>query len=85
MEIIKSLSQRILDYGHSSLSINLSYDIDDRTSEFLSCDRVHTHNEHTSINEIVSWYNYLENQGYKNIYFIGHSEEHLMSFKQWLL
>ena len=73
MEIIKSLSQRILDYGHSSLSINLSYDIDNRASEFLSCDRVHTHNEHTSINEIVSWYRYLENQDYKNIYFIGHS------------
>ena len=73
MEIIKSLSQRILDYGHSSLSINLSYDIDNRTSEFLSCDRLHTHNERRSINEIVSWYKYLENQNYKNIYFIGHS------------
>ncbi|MEK9793590.1 MAG: hypothetical protein VW416_02930, partial [Gammaproteobacteria bacterium] len=73
MEIIKSLSQKIFDYGHSSLSINLSYDIDNRASEFLSCDRVHTHNEHTSIDEIVSWYRYLENQDYKNIYFIGHS------------
>ncbi len=73
MEIIKSLSQKIYDYGYSSLSINLSYDIDNRASEFLSCDRVHTHNEHTSINEIVSWYRYLENQDYKNIYFIGHS------------
>ena len=73
MEIIKSLSQKIYDYGYSSLSINLSYDIDNRASEFLSCDRVHTHNEHTSIDEIVSWYRYLENQDYKNIYFIGHS------------
>ena len=71
MEIIKSLSQKILDYGHSSLSINLSYDIDDRTSEFLSWTGYIIMN--ISINEIVSWYKYLENQGYKNIYFIGHS------------
>ena len=52
MEIIKSLEQRILIEGHDVLSINLSYDINNRNDSFLSCDIKHTHSEYESVREL---------------------------------
>ncbi len=73
MEIITSLSNRLYEEGFDTLSINLSYGINNRESTFLSCDIKHQHNEHESINEIITWYNYLLDKGYQEINFIGHS------------
>ncbi len=73
MEIISSLSSRLYENGYDTLSINLSYGINNRENTFLPCDIRHQHNEHDSIGEIVSWYKYLLLKGYKEINFIGHS------------
>ena len=73
MEIIQSLASRLYEEGHNVLIINLSYGIDKREDRFLDCDIQHNHNEHQSVREIVKWYEYLENRGYKKINFIGHS------------
>ena len=73
MEIIKSLEQRILIEGHDVLSINLSYDINNRNDSFLSCDIKHTHSEYESVREIINWYEYLLSKNYKKISLVGHS------------
>ena len=73
MEIISSLSERLYEEGHDTLSINLSYGINNREDTFLPCDIKHQHNEYESISEIITWYNYLLLKGYKEINFIGHS------------
>ncbi len=73
MEIIKSLEEKIILNGHDVLSINLSYGVTNRDDSFLSCDIKHTHNEHESVREIISWYQYLLSKNYKKIIFVGHS------------
>ena len=73
MEIITSLSDRLHEEGYDTLSINLSYGINNREDTFLSCDIKHQHNEYDSISEIITWHNYLLSRGYKEINFIGHS------------
>jgi alpha/beta superfamily hydrolase len=73
MEIIQSLTSRLHSEGYDVLTINLSYGIDKREDKFLDCNIKHNHNEHQSVKEIVKWYKYLENKGYKKINFIGHS------------
>ena len=73
MEIIRSLEQKILLNGHDVLSINLSYGVNNRNDGFLSCDIEHIHNEHKSVREIISWYQYLLSKNYKKITFVGHS------------
>ena len=73
MEIIKSLEEKIILNGHDVLSVNLSYGVTNRDDSFLSCDIKHTHNEHESVTEIISWYQYLLGKNYKKIIFVGHS------------
>jgi pimeloyl-ACP methyl ester carboxylesterase len=73
MEIIQTLSSRLYEEGHDILSINLSYGFSNRRDDFLACDINHNHNEHESVEEIITWYNYLITRGYDQINFIGHS------------
>ncbi len=73
MEIIEKLSQKIHDLGHDVLSINLSYGISARGSNFLSCDIEHRHNEHDSVKEIILWHKFLLSRNYSEIHLLGHS------------
>jgi poly(3-hydroxyalkanoate) synthetase len=73
MEIIQTLSSRLFEEGHDILSINLSYGFSNRHDDFLACDINHNHNEHESVEEIITWYKYLIKKGYNQINFIGHS------------
>ena len=74
MEVIDSLAKKIASEGHDVLTINLSYNIDDRNDDFLSCDILHNHNEHDSVNEIIVWYKFLLSKNkYKDISLVGHS------------
>tara|TARA_Y100000768_G_scaffold151561_1_gene113317 strand:+ start:119 stop:1099 length:981 start_codon:yes stop_codon:yes gene_type:complete len=73
MEVITSLRDRLYDEGYDTLTINLSYGINRRNDTFLPCDIKHEHNEHQSVREIINWYDYLSDKGYKEIIFIGHS------------
>ena len=73
MEIIETLSTRLYEEGYDVLSINLSYGFNNRKDDFLTCDIKHKHSEYESVDEIVTWYNYLNKRGYEQINFIGHS------------
>jgi pimeloyl-ACP methyl ester carboxylesterase len=73
LELISSLRDSLLDNGLDSLTINLSYGINDRVNDFLSCDIEHKHKQSGSQYEIKLWYEYIKKIGYKKIYLIGHS------------
>ena len=73
LELISSLRDSLLDNGLDSLTINLSYGINDRVNDFLSCDIEHKHKQSDSQYEIKLWYEYIKKIGYKKIYLIGHS------------
>ena len=73
LELITSLRDSLLANGVDSLTINLSYGIDNRANDFLSCDIEHRHKQSNSQHEIKLWYEYIKKIGYEKIYLIGHS------------
>ena len=73
LEIITMLRDSLLENGVDSLTINLSYGINNRTNDFLSCDIEHKHKQSNSQDEIKLWYEYIKKIGYEKIYLIGHS------------
>ena len=73
LELMTSLRDSLLENNLDSLTINLSYDISNRVSDFLPCDIEHHHKQSHSQKEIKTWYQYLIKMGYKKIYLIGHS------------
>ena len=73
LELISSLRESLLDIGIDSLSINLSYGVEDRNNDFLPCDIHHQHTVKDSLDEIKLWYNFISNKGYTKLYLIGHS------------
>jgi hypothetical protein len=73
LELISSLRESLLDIGIDSLSINLSYGVEDRNNDFLPCDIHHQHTVKDSLDEIKLWYKFISNKGYTKLYLIGHS------------
>ena len=73
LELIKSLANSFLENNIDSLTVNLSYGIDNRENNFLPCDIEHKHSKSKSINEIELWLKYLKSKGYQKIFLIGHS------------
>jgi hypothetical protein len=73
LELVTSLGLSLLENNIDSLSINLSYGINNRQNDFFPCDIEHTHLESDSIDEIKGWFDYIKSLGYKKIYLIGHS------------
>ncbi len=73
LELISSLRESLLDIGIDSLSINLSYGVEDRNNDFLPCDIHHQHTVKDSLDEINLWYKFISNKGYTKLYLIGHS------------
>ena len=73
LELITSLRDSLLANGVDSLTINLSYGIDNRANDFLSCDIEHRHKQSNSQYEIKLWYEHIKKIGYEKIYLIGHS------------
>ena len=73
LELITSLRDSLLDNGLDSLTINLSYGINNRVNDFLPCDIEHKHKQSNSQREIKLWHEYIEKIGYEKIYLIGHS------------
>lgn len=66
------LQKNLAAEGVSSLAINLSLGLDDRSGEY-DCAVPHTHKHTDALNEIDFWLDYLEKQGAKNITLMGHS------------
>ena len=58
--------------GMSSLAINLSLGLDDRSGEY-DCAVPHTHKHTDALDEIDFWVDWLEKQGSQNITLMGHS------------
>jgi len=73
LEIITSLRDSLLENNIDSLTINLSYGIQNRDNDFLPCDIEHTHKQSESQKEIKLWYEYVKKMEYEKIYLIGHS------------
>ena len=73
LELITSLRDSLLDNGLDSLTINLSYGINNRVNDFLPCDIEHKHKQSNSQSEIKLWYEHIKKIGYEKIYLIGHS------------
>ena len=73
LELITSLRDSLLNNGIDSLTINLSYGINNRVNDFLSCDIEHEHKQSNSQREIKLWHEYIKKMGYKKIYLMGHS------------
>ena len=73
LELITSLKDSLLDNGVDSLTINLSYGINNRVNDFLPCDIEHKHKQSNSQHEIKLWHEYIKKIGYEKIYLIGHS------------
>ncbi len=67
------LANSLLDHNIDSLTVNLSYGIDNRDNDFLPCDIENEHLKSKSIKELELWFDLLQSKGYKNIYLIGHS------------
>lgn len=71
-EIISGLQSTLLDYDLSSLAINLSLAVDNRTGPY-DCSIPHRHHHEDAITEISGWVAWLEKQGVTEIFPTGHS------------
>ncbi|MBT3548778.1 MAG: alpha/beta hydrolase [Gammaproteobacteria bacterium] len=82
LELISSLRDSLDENSIDSLSINLSYGIKNRNSDFLACEIEHDHTVDESLKEIELWYRYAIDDGYKKIYLVGHSRggQDIMNF-----
>jgi len=72
MEIMATLQSMFLDRGVSSLAINLSLGLSDRTGMY-DCAVPHTHKHTDAVDEIGLWLNWLKKQGVKKVVLLGHS------------
>lgn len=72
MEIIEASQQALLDNGRSSLAMNLSLGIDNRTG-FHDCDTPHRHIQDNALLEIQAWIDWLKRQGTSEIVLLAHS------------
>tara|TARA_Y100000768_G_scaffold3522_1_gene2555 strand:+ start:1226 stop:2173 length:948 start_codon:yes stop_codon:yes gene_type:complete len=73
MEVISVLSDNLLDLDIDTIAPNISYGINDRENEFLSCDIEHLHNRYANIDEIIRWFIFAIEKDYQDIILIGHS------------
>jgi pimeloyl-ACP methyl ester carboxylesterase len=71
-EIIRTLQALFLEYGVSSLAINLSLGASDRAGPF-DCARAHTHRREDAVGELDTWLSWLETQGVTRVIALGHS------------
>jgi pimeloyl-ACP methyl ester carboxylesterase len=72
MEIMEALQSVFLDRGYSSLAINLSLGLSDRTGMY-DCAVTHTHRHTDAVDEIGLWLDWLKQQGVKQVVLLGHS------------
>lgn len=73
MEIIKTVAELLNDQGFNTLSINLSYNLDQRPSQMLDCAIEHQHQHEDAMQEISTWMQWLKEQGVQQVYLMGHS------------
>lgn len=72
-ELIAALQKNLKSRGISTLAINLSLGVDQRTG-FFDCGRLHNHRPMDSLDEIDAWIGWLKNNGAADVALIGHSQ-----------
>jgi pimeloyl-ACP methyl ester carboxylesterase len=72
MEIMRSLQGVFKDRGFSSLAINLSLGLSERTGMY-DCPTPHTHRHTDALDEIGLWLDWLKGQGVSSVVLLGHS------------
>jgi len=72
-ETLSGLQDALKSRGISSLSINLSYGIDNRASATYDCAVPHRYKHTDALDEIGAWLAWLKQQGAKDIVLLGHS------------
>ncbi len=73
MEITKALQTAFKEREVNSLSINLSFSINDRKSAMLDCTIDHKHKHTDAMDEIATWVGWLKKNGASRIVISGHS------------
>ncbi|EIJ33895.1 alpha/beta hydrolase [Thiothrix nivea] len=73
MEIMQSLAGLLKEKGYNTLSVNLSFGIDQRPSEMLDCSIEHKHKHEDAVTELDTWMNWLKDQGAGKVALLGHS------------
>jgi pimeloyl-ACP methyl ester carboxylesterase len=72
METMAGVQDLLAEQGLNSLSVNLSYGIDDREGMF-ECDRPVTHGLDEHFSELEAWMGWLKAEGYGPVTLLGHS------------
>lgn len=72
MEIMRSLQNTFKEYGHNSLSINLSLGQDDRHGMY-DCAARHAHKHTDALDEIGAWLEWAKGEGAQDVVLLGHS------------
>lgn len=73
MEIMSTLQTLFADNGVSSLAINLSLGLSDRSHAMYDCPTPHHHRHTDALDEIGFWLGRLKEEGARNIVLLGHS------------
>ncbi len=72
METMAAVQDLLAEQGLNSLSVNLSFGIDDREGMF-ECDRPITHGLDEHFSELDAWMGWLKAEGYGPVTLLGHS------------
>ena len=73
MEIMAALQETMKAHGYNSLSINLSYGVDNRAYARFDCGQPQTHRHDDAPAEIAAWAGWLKAQGDARVAVLGHS------------
>lgn len=73
MEIMTALQEAMKARGYNSLSINLSYGVNNRAYAMHDCALPQTHTNADAVAEIGAWTGWLESKGAGKIALLGHS------------
>ena len=73
MEIMSTLQDNMKTRGYNSLSINLSYGVNNRPFVMHECGLPQTHTNGDAVDEIASWVDWLKTKGAGKIAVLGHS------------
>ncbi len=72
MEIMDALQHAVKDRGYTSLAINLSLGLSERSGMY-DCATPHTHRHTDALDEIGLWLAWLKEQGVTSVVLLGHS------------
>lgn len=73
MEIMATLQEAMKTRGYNSLSINLSYGLDNRAYVMHDCALPQTHTNADAVAEMGAWIKWLKSKGASRIALLGHS------------